>query len=49
MWKLHKQVLDVEELGVSHQGKFLAKLVHHVLEEYDLTQKVNNTLPFLYF
>ena len=38
MWRLHKKVLAVEELGVSHRGIILAKVVHHVLEEYDLTQ-----------
>ena len=48
-WRLHEQVLADEELDVSHQDKILAKVVHHVLEEYDLTQKVSNILPFLYF
>ena len=37
MWRLHEQVLAVEELGVSHQGKILAEVVYRVLEEYDLT------------
>ena len=41
MWRLHEQVLSVEELGVSHRGIILAKVVHRVLEEYDLTQKVS--------
>ena len=41
MWRLHEQVLAVEELGVSHQGIILAEVVHRVLEEYDLTQKVS--------
>ena len=41
MWRLHEQVLVVEELGVSHQGIVLVEVVHHVLEEYDLTQKVS--------
>ena len=50
MWKLHEQVLAVEELGVSHQGIILAQVVHHVLEEYDLTQKlVNMIFTFLIF
>ena len=48
MWRLHEQVLAVEELGVSHQGTILAKVGHHVLEEYDLTQKVNNILSFFF-
>ena len=30
-----------EELSVSHQERILAKVVHRVLEEYDLTQKVS--------
>ena len=41
MWRLHEQVLAVEELGVSHQGIILAEVVHRGLEEYDLTQKVS--------
>ena len=36
MWRLHVQVLAVEELGVSHQGIRLAEVVRHVLEDYDL-------------
>ena len=39
----------VEELGVSHQDIILAEVVHRVLEDYDLTQKVSHILPFLYF
>ena len=34
-------MLTVEELGVSHQEIILVKVVHRVLEEYDLTQKVS--------
>ena len=49
MWRLHEQVLAVENLGVSHQSTILAKVVHRVLEEYDLTPKVSNILPFFYF
>ena len=41
MWRLHEQVLAVEELGVSHQGIILVEVVYRVLEEYDLTQKVS--------
>ena len=33
-------MLAVKELGVSHQGIILVEVVHRVLEEYDLTQKV---------
>ena len=46
MWRLHEQVLVVEELGVSHQGTILVEVVHRVLEEYDLTQKLSKILPF---
>ena len=32
------------------QGTMLAEVVHRVLEEYDLTQKVSNILSFfIYF
>ena len=41
MWRLHEQVLAVEELGVSLQGIILAEVVHRVLEVYDLTQMVS--------
>ena len=41
MWRLHEQVLGVEELGVSYQGIILIEVVHRMLEEYDLTQKVS--------
>ena len=49
MWRLHEQVLAVEELGVSHRGIILAEVVHRVLEEYNLTQKVSKhefNLPY---
>ena len=50
MWRLHEQVLAVEELGVSHGGIILAEVVHRVLEEYDLTQKVSkHEFYFPYF
>ena len=42
MWRLQEKVLDVEELGASHQGAILAEVVYRVLEEFDLTQKVCN-------
>ena len=48
MWILYEQVLAVEESDVSHQGTILAKVVHRVLDEYDLTRKVSNILSFLY-
>ena len=47
MCRLHEQVLVVEELGVSYRGIILAEVVHRVLEEYDLTQKVSK--PEFYF
>ena len=46
MWRLHEQVLAVE-LGVSHRGIILAEVVHRVLEEYDLTQKVSKHESYL--
>ena len=49
MCRLHEQVLFFEELGVSHQGTILVEVVHCVLEENDLTQKVSNILPFFVF
>ena len=49
MWRLHEQVLVVEDLGVLHQGTILVEVVHRVLEEYDLTQKVSKILPFFIF
>ena len=39
----------VEESGVSHQGIILAEVVHRVLEEYDLTQKVSKHDFYLYY
>ena len=49
MRRLHEQVLAVEDLGVSHQGIILAEVVHHVLEEYDLTQKVSKHEFYLHY
>ena len=49
MWRLHEQVLAVEELGVSHQGIILAKVVQRVLDEYDLTQKVSKHEFYLHY
>ena len=42
-------MIAVKDLGVSHQDTILAEVVHRVLEEYDLTQKVSNILLFFYF
>ena len=30
----------------SHHGAILVEVVHRVLEEYDLTQKLSNFFPF---
>ena len=50
MWRLHEQVLAVEELGISHRGIIFAEVVHRVLEEYDLTQKLSkHKFYFPYF
>ena len=42
MWRLQEKVLGLEELGASHQGAILGEVLYHVLEEFDLTQKVSN-------
>ena len=42
MWRLQQKVLDVEALDESYQGAILAEVLYRVLEEFDLTQKVNN-------
>ena len=42
MWRLQEKVLDVEELGASHQGTILAEVLYRVLEKFDLTQKFSN-------
>ena len=48
MWRLHEQVLAVEELGVSHLGIILAEVVYRLLEEYDLTQKASKNEIYLF-
>ena len=46
--RLCEQVCIIKELGASHHGTVLAKAAYCVLEEYSLTQKVDNFfLPFL--
>ena len=42
MWRLQEKVLGVKESGASHQGEILAEVLYHVLEEFDLIQKVSN-------
>ena len=40
MWSLHECVLAVEELRGSHGGAYMAKILHEVLVDYNLTDKV---------
>ena len=40
MWNLHECVLDVEELCGSHGGAYMANVLHEVLVDYNLTDKV---------
>ena len=40
MWNLHECVLVVEELHGSHGGAYMAKMLHEVLVDYNLTDKV---------
>ena len=37
MGRLQEIVLNIKELGASHQGAILVKVVHRVLGEFDLT------------
>ena len=40
MWNLHECVLVVEELHESHGGAHMTKVLHEVLVDYNLTDKV---------
>ena len=40
LWKLHECVLVVKELRGSHGGAYMAKVLHEVLVDYNLTDKV---------
>ena len=47
MWKLHKCVLVVKELRGSHGRAYMAKVLHEVLVDYNLTDKVRIFLTFV--
>ena len=49
MWNLHERVLAVKELRESHGGAHLAKVLHEVLVDYNLTDKVRIFLCFFTF
>ena len=40
MWNLHECVLADQELCGSHGGAYMAKVLHKVLVDYNLTDKV---------
>ena len=40
MWNLHESVLAIEELCESHGGAHMAKVLHEILIDYNLTDKV---------
>ena len=40
MWNLHEHVLVVEKLCKSHGGAHMAKVLHEVFIDYNLTDKV---------
>ena len=46
LWKLHVCVLAVKELCASHGGAYMAKVLHEVLVDYNLTDKVRNVFNF---
>ena len=46
MWNLHECVLAVEELCESHGGAHMAKVLHDVLVDYNLVDKVRIFLNF---
>ena len=49
MWNLHKCVLSVEEMRESHGGAHMTKVLHEVLVEYNLTDRVRIFLICAYF
>ena len=46
IWNLCERVLGVKELGESHVGEHMAKVLHCVLIDYNLTDKV---ISFLFY
>ena len=47
MWNLHERVLAIEELRESHGGAHMAKVLHEILIDYNLTDKVRFLFVFL--
>ena len=47
MWNLHERVLAIEELRESHGGAHMAKVLHEILIDYHLTDKVRFIFVFL--
>ena len=47
MWNLHECVLAVEELRESRGGAHMAKVLHEILIDYNLTNKVRVFFSFL--
>ena len=46
LWKLHQCVIVVKELCGSHGGAYMANVLHEVLVDYNLTDKVRNVFNF---
>ena len=49
MWNLHECVLIVEELHGSHEGPYMAKVLHEVMVDYNLMNKVRIFFNFCIF
>ena len=49
MWNLHECILAVEELHESQESAHMTKMLHEVLVDYNLTDKVNFFLCFFTF
>ena len=47
MWNLQERVLAIEELRESHGGAHMEKLLHEILIDYNLTDKVRFLFVFL--
>ena len=49
MLNLHERVLVVKELCESHRGAHMAKVLHEMLVDYNLTNKIRIFFIFVYF
>ena len=47
MWNLHEGVLTIEELCEYHGGTHMVKVLHEILIDYNLTDKVRIFFSFL--